>query len=1372
MLNRSLYLEAARHEFSTNAECFRGLSRTGSHVTQSMLIKILKKLRQHLIRLFVVALVLLAAYVSVGRQFMPVISRYDDFFEEQILAITGLPVNVESLQGSFLGFNPSIQVSGFSLLVSEADQAGLPEESAFVFDQANLVIDIGRSIWQRRWVLEEFLVEGLAIEAEETESGQWQLNNIDFSEGGISPDELYRTFLQVAQLTLSNVELNLTTKDRNTFTFSNGTAIIQNRNGNHFLHVNANLDNSDEQFALSLEVRGEALNRVNGRLHLDMPETDYTNLFAGTAIGASALEQIVGGGEVWVSLQNGEIRNMSSALTLDTLALRNEESETVTDYRMTGNSRLTFGAGTESLDLRLGAVTVSDGELQWGPFNAHLAVMPDAGFELQADVINLALLSRLLDDSGLLGAQGRQLLRAYNPEGELANLNLDWPLADSASDAGRLSTNLQGVNLSSVDNAPALGGMDGYVEADYDRAAGLLRGFAEVESDRFRINIPSIFVDTWNYDYVNGRLDFRADLNDGQHIRLASNVVVANSSAVDGRVQFASTLNRYADGRRESELDLLVGALRVDVKQKELYLPNAPGVAPGLRNTMAWLEQAVSDGELRNSGVIYRGSTVPGAAPVTKTFQSFYALEDGDLQFSPQWPALENVSALVLTDDGEIDVKVNRAESLGIVAEQVAATLRVNEVGENWLEIRGAAGASTNTGLVYLQAAPLGSGLRDAISSWQASGDFVADIQVRVPFNVPERATEVRVQANLADNSLIMPDYALDIDQLTGPVIFDTVSGLEQTVLTGRLFEEPVSITLSSVLAAEELQAIQVAASGAVAPNLLADWPLQSAFVQRLLADTAGEFRYTAQVSVPLTGGDHPRLTLDSSLEGMVLNLPQPFAKTAASTLPLHLEIEFDGADQRISGLLGAEMSLNLSLEQGQFQNGLVAFGKDWTEVESQLNNETSGLAVLGRVAYLEVDEWVEYLTGMTAEGAATNEMEGYIAFIDVAVDTLNVYEQSLAGVALHIESDSSEGVWSIGLGGDTVSGRVNIPFAANDYLMLDLDYLHLPAGEESDVAVLDETDPVAAEPVDALAQIDPRTLPKMRFSARDVSIGERDFGRWQFTVDPDADGAEFSELSFDFRGLRLSPPTTEDVPPPRFSWRYDGGTHSSFLRGILVADNIADVLTANGIAPSLESSSARFITDINWPGTPAFFSASHLSGDLSLTIRDGRFQQEAGGAGALKLISIINFDALMRRLRFSDDLLRRGLAYDSITGSMRLDDGQVTIQDRLVISGPSSLYQITGELNLAEQTIDGEMYLTLPVSANIPWLGLLTANLPLAVGAYLFDRIFGDQVNNLTSAVYTLQGPWEGLQPQFKQAFGAPESAPRTPAAPAPAPQ
>jgi uncharacterized protein YhdP len=46
--------------------------------------------------------------------------------------------------------------------------------------------------------------------------------------------------------------------------------------------------------------------------------------------------------------------------------------------------------------------------------------------------------------------------------------------------------------------------------------------------------------------------------------------------------------------------------------------------------------------------------------------------------------------------------------------------------------------------------------------------------------------------------------------------------------------------------------------------------------------------------------------------------------------------------------------------------------------------------------------------------------------------------------------------------------------------------------------------------------------------------------------------------------------------------------------------------------------------------------------------------------------------------------------------------------------------------------------------------------NWQLAIGVLLFDQIFGEQVDNLTSAQYTLQGPWDGVEPVLYQVFGS----------------
>ena len=66
-----------------------------------MITAFIKKLYEQLSLLLIVALIAMAAYVSLGRQFMPAISGYKSFLEEQIALRAGLPVTIGSIAGEF-----------------------------------------------------------------------------------------------------------------------------------------------------------------------------------------------------------------------------------------------------------------------------------------------------------------------------------------------------------------------------------------------------------------------------------------------------------------------------------------------------------------------------------------------------------------------------------------------------------------------------------------------------------------------------------------------------------------------------------------------------------------------------------------------------------------------------------------------------------------------------------------------------------------------------------------------------------------------------------------------------------------------------------------------------------------------------------------------------------------------------------------------------------------------------------------------------------------------------------------------------------------------------------------------------------------------
>ena len=1338
-----------------------------------MFLKILKYFYRQLVVLVVVSIIVLAAYVSAGRLFMPAVSRYAALFEERIVEYTGVPVSVDSLTGSFEGFNPQIRVNGLRLLVGATVQGENASASALVFDSATVIVDIPRSIWERRWILEDFIVETIEINVEQDEEGGWQLAGLESSsDTELNIDDLFQALRRVSFLNLRNVDINFASNIGTSFSINNGFAAIQNLDDSHFLHINGNLADSNEQIALSFEVAGNELAEVNGVVHVNFPATDYSDAFVGQNLSGFTLEELVGGADLWLSIAGGQIIGSTVQLDLERFALEGQEIPSLVLENVSGGIQIKRDTLSNEWEMVFANMSINWEDHYWRPFNIYTTFTPEQELNVFADNINLALVSQLLTSSGLLDESSRLQVEQYAPGGVLENLNLSATLSDSTDQILTLRSNIVGVEASSVRGSPNLWGVNGYLDLAYNRSESLVSGLVEVESDEFSINLPNIFTSVWDYNYVNGRLNFVVDLNNGQEVKLLSSMIVAESEAVDGRTQFSSRVHRYPDGEREAFLDLLVGAERVNAEYKSLYLPDGPNIQDTLRQSMEWLDRAILSGEVRDSGVLFRDSTNLGSAQNTKTFQSYYLMADGEINFADDWPNINSLSGYVYTDDDNIDIKVIDGESLNLNLGAGIGEVRRNGVDENWLSLSGQASGLTTNGLNYLQEAPVDERLKDSLSNWQAEGDVTADIQVRIPLNRPDSQPEVRLNLSVEENSIKIPDYSLDVSQLAGTIIFDTLTGLESSGLNGQLFGRPVDLELSSQVNSGDIENIFVKAVGAGARDELIAWPQQSVFVKNVLSKAEGDLDYSARLSLDQKEDSKVGTTLviDSALEGTSLNLPQPFGKLARAETDLHIEMQF-GNKQSITGSFGENLQFELSMQDDAVNDGVVYVGSNDAPISALSVKDEDGVIIIGELDRFVLEEWTAFLPELFGTTNPSGELSNTIGLIDLHLDIFELYEQELPEVLMQIEVDESSDSWAISLDSDSVQGMVAYPFDQENYLRIDLAYLRFP-GDPEEESFLGETkeDIIEEERIDVLAHIDPRELPPMYFASKEFSIGSRPYGEFAFTFEPNENGAEVTDLVFDFRGLRLNMegPYVDGTEideyaarfEPKFSWLFDGSEHRSELTGILYADNMADVLTANGYAASLESENAIFFTDVFWPGTPAFFAGSNLSGEIDIDIENGRFLQGSGGQGALRLISILNFDAIIRRARLSNDLVRSGFAYDEITTELNLEDGLVNIEDRLVISGPSSLYQITGELDLEDETILGEMYVTLPLSDNIPWVGLLTANIPLAVGAYLFDQIFGEQVDSLTSAVYTLDGPWEGLEPEFKQAFGSPEAA------------
>ena len=293
-----------------------------------MFITIAKKVRQQVVLLLAVSLILLAVYVSIGRQFMPAVAGYTEFFEEQFFVRTGVSVSVDSLSGSFQGFNPIIGVNGLSLRVSgDADPADIPER-ALRLERATVILDVPRSIWQWRLVVEDVVIDTVEIDVVQNQAGEWALQGLNIDEGGTADLEgAFRLIQRFARLSLTNVSIHLQSFDGDEFSLSNGSATIRNLGQTHQIHVNANPEGSFQQIAISLEIEGDDFSSADGRLYIGVPESNYSSLFSGVEFGKVSVAQFTGGFDLWLALEDGQVSEVVTEVRVPGITLISEAGE-------------------------------------------------------------------------------------------------------------------------------------------------------------------------------------------------------------------------------------------------------------------------------------------------------------------------------------------------------------------------------------------------------------------------------------------------------------------------------------------------------------------------------------------------------------------------------------------------------------------------------------------------------------------------------------------------------------------------------------------------------------------------------------------------------------------------------------------------------------------------------------------------------------------------------------------------------------------------------------------------------------------------------------------------------------------------------------
>ncbi|MCP8351053.1 TIGR02099 family protein [Pseudomonas sp. FBF18] len=1264
------------------------------------LIRVLGILTRWGLGLCALLAVLVALYVSLGRELVPLVAEYRAEVEQKAEAALGMPVHIGALEGRWSGLAPVLRVRDVQL----GEGAG-----ALRLDEVKVVPDLWASLMQRQVRLAQVELGGLQLNLHEDENGHWSLKGLPVQDDQpLDVQQLLERSQVVAKVSVLDSQVTLEPFAHEPMTLTYVSLGLQT--GSVRQRLDARLTLPDGQpMSLSLRSRVRADQWRDGAVdaYLSLPQSDWAKWVPARLLGPYTASELRAGGEAWVGWGKGQLQTATLRLNAPQLKGAHAGRKAVKVENLALNAW--FRRSDKGFDVVLDSLAMSLGDTRW---ESHVQLRQSAATEpademwaIQADRLDLTPLTPLIQALAPLPEAGMAVVEGLKVTGGLRNVRLDVRPRAEGDQRLSFAANLDRVGFNAYHGAPAAGNVSGSISGD------LGQGELRLDTDKFMLHLTPIFADPWHYLKANARLTWRLD-SEGFTLVAPYLKVLGD----EGRIAGDFLIRLLFDDAREDYMDLRVGLVDGDGRYTAKYLPEV--LSPALDH---WLRTAILKGAVDEGYFQYQGSLHHGATPESRSISLFFKVHDAELDFQPGWPHVSKVDGDVFIEDTGVRVKARSGQLLGTRVRNVDVNIpHVNEGEHTHLYLDGEFDGRLADGVKILRDAPIGTG--PTFAGWEGEGPLQGKLKLDIPLEHGQQP-KVLVDFSTEQARLKLSEPPLELSQLNGTFRFDFDKGLSGQNITARAFDKPISAQIFAEGQPGQLQT-RIAAKGQIALKALTDL---LKFTQPLPA--SGEIPYQLQVSV---GSRENQLSIDSTLKGLKVDLPAPFGKAVSETRATQFKMNLQGPQQRFDVAYADVARLAYAAPAGKLGQG---------RGELLLGNGTAqlpagqGLRVRGRLAQLDIEPWQKQFEQMAGDDPGGNARQ-VLNSVDVSIGQLKGFGQTLNQAVVRLDRGSN--FWNLRLDSKEVIGTARLPDAKGAPIVINLPTLHLPPSDPADASAVDGPDP--------LADVDPRKIPAIDLSIGRLFLGDDLLGSVALKTRPTSKGVALNDLDLNLKGLAIDGTAT---------WEGTPGRSDSWYKGRLEGKNLADVLTAWGFAPTVTSRDFRLDVDGRWQGSPAWVSLKHFSGNLDALLRKGQFVEVEGGAQALRVFGLLNFNSIGRRLRLDfSDLLDKGLSYDRVKGLLVASEGVYVTREPITLTGPSSNLELDGTLDMVRDRVDATLQVTLPVTNNLP-LAALIVGAPAVGGAlFLVDRLLGDRVARYASVHYRVEGPWKEPKISFIKPF------------------
>jgi uncharacterized protein (TIGR02099 family) len=1260
----------------------------------------MKRFLQRLIKIAAYAaaglVILLAIAVGLFRLFLPRLPEYQEDIKVWASAAIGMEVE-------FSGMDARWGLNGPEIEFYDAELNSMETQSRIVAaEEVSVGIDLTRFLTDRKAVVDRLVVRETTVEIRQLEDGQWWVQGSPFDQ--LLPKRPASSGGEVGRIEVVGEDLTvqlLQPGDESPREFAIPNLLISRDSVRLAIDAGVELpgDLGDKLTIGAVQLVADGDEKSDWDVNV---EADDIELVGISTLHTSEMAQFESGrGDLQLSLVIAAGRVSSAAAEFD-----------FDDISVAGASPFSFEGRLEfRIDDDSWLVAADEFRLETENGTWPLSSLRvESGVDPESEITMLDVQSSYLklNDADILRpwlkAEYRQLLSDYAPDGLVRNLQATINDIDTDTPGFDIAVEFDRIGFAAVGKFPGVRGFSGTFRSD--RTGGLF----EIESNSLSVNLPEQLPEPIQLDEFAGTLIWRR--SNSRTTLLSDSIVIRNEDfAFETNVELT-----LEDGSRLPVVDLATTWSINDISVAKKYIPYIPRIP----RTSEWFQEGLLAGQIPRGTVRLYG-------PMDKwpfdggegRFLVEANIRDALIMYQRRWPAAEVVDLDIVVDNMRLYTERNFIINEG--NEITNARIEIGDFRSPILTIKGDSAGPLDSVRSLLANSPIGMDVfKGNLDRVALSGDGAFDLSLTVPIRDWQSFDfTTRVESN--NVTMQIDGFPAALTDMSGVVTIGR-EDISSESFGGTFLGSPISIDLQP--APETLPGYRIVATaeGAATAAALIDElgvPLKdsmtgaTAFEARLLFG-----RGQQEETKPFT------IEVSSGLEGIAIDLPEPFAKSADETLELAATILMPSESELITttGTAGDLMSWQLAFtkaeERWDMDRGVIAFGGETAEAA-----DTRGLHLRGRADTVKLQEWFDRGRDSDSESGVTERIRS----IDMLVDNLYMFGQHIVDHRIRLDRSAQE--WLVQFDGSEISGSAFVPydFTAGRPLVLQMDRLVLPG---------DEGDTSAAESAKVESNLDPRSLPPITINADEFAIGTRYLGAVTATLQRTADGLETTDLLATDKSFEV-------VGNGR--WIVDesdpAGSHS-FLNATLTSTDVEKTMVRLDYEPGIVSNDLSMVLELDWSGGPRDDFRDSLNGDVVVRVGTGQLSDVEPGAG--RMMGLMSVVALPRRLSLDfRDVFNKGFGFDEIRGRFNLKDGQA-FTCNLSLVGPAAEIGVVGRAGLVDRDYDQKAVVSASFGNALPVVGAALGGPTVAAVVLIFSQIFKKPLSEVGQVYYGISGSWD----------------------------